>query len=114
MALNLVNMNADDMYIDTDNAEASIKTVKNYLNNINDDLTKLKISYQKLATDPSTQGTVKEQAIRIVESCKKFIKNNEIVKQNLESQMNKSVREYAQVMNSFNELDAAADQLSGE
>lgn len=114
MALNLVNMSEDDMYVDTDNAQQTIRIIKNHLNNINDDLTKLKISYQKLAADPSTQGTVKQQAIRIVESCKKFIKNNEIVKQNLESQMNKSVSEYTQAFNGFSELDSIADQLTGE
>ena len=111
MAISLTNTSLDDIYMDIDASGTYINKIKKNLSDINYDLVQLRKAYQILADDPRTQGNLKQQALKIIDKCKKYEKANEAVKVSLEKQLSSSATEYALALSAFDDLGTLADDL---
>ncbi|MBE6160957.1 MAG: hypothetical protein E7158_01875 [Firmicutes bacterium] len=91
--LRLTHLDTDKPYVDPEKSEEYANRIKNELNELDTIYRKLQNIFSQFANSPSTKGTVKKSADKMVDRCKRHVKSNADLSALIVSSLNNSQRE---------------------
>ena len=112
--VSIQNKSVDDIFIDSDNVLAYSKDVKTILENMCNELQKMKTNLDALVNNPKIKGKVRKAISKVDSGVKGRYNKTKTAKNTLESSLSKSIAQYQEAMNSFDELDTLAEDLGSD
>ena len=112
--INLVVTSTDDIFIDGDYILTYSKSVKTTLTNMCSELKTMKSNLDALVNNPKIKGKLRKTMQKLANGVNKKYNKTNAAKNSLESSLSKSIAEYQEAMNSFDELDSMAEDLGND